>query len=97
MHRGTSELARSTRNLPDQMQSEIDQMVSEYDRSDFDPVSFVSPKNKRVDSVQFILKTESIKKEEAKPKGGTKAGKKGVFGTGFWICSEADPRRCIWI
>lgn len=80
LHRGTSELARSTRNLPDQMQSEIDRMISEYDHSDFDPVSFVSPKNKRVDSVQFILKTESIKKEEAKPKGGTKAGEK----RGLW-------------
>ncbi|MEW9032577.1 MAG: YhgE/Pip domain-containing protein, partial [Planifilum fimeticola] len=79
-HQGTSKLARSTRNLPDQMQSEIDQMVSEYDRSDFDPVSFVSSKNKKVKSVQFVLKTESIKKEEDKPKSGPKEEEN----KGFW-------------
>ncbi|PRX39084.1 putative phage infection (PIP) family protein YhgE [Planifilum fimeticola] len=80
LHQGTSKLARSTRNLPDQMQSEIDQMVSEYDRSDFDPVSFVSSKNKKVKSVQFVLKTESIKKEEDKPKSGPKEEEN----KGFW-------------
>lgn len=80
LHHGTSKLARSTRGLPDQMQSEIDQMVDRYDHSDFDPVSFVSSKNKRVESVQFVIKTESIKKEDDKPKSGPKEeGKRG-----FW-------------
>lgn len=55
-------------------------MVDRYDHSDFDPVSFVSSKNKRVESVQFVIKTESIKKEDDKPKSGPKEeGKRG-----FW-------------
>ncbi|WP_088102942.1 hypothetical protein [Halalkalibacter urbisdiaboli] len=65
LHDGTEELYEATSDLPEQMKEEIDQMLAEYDKSDFEPVSFVSPKNENVDSVQFILKTESIKKEEA--------------------------------
>ncbi|SEH87600.1 X-X-X-Leu-X-X-Gly heptad repeat-containing protein [Halobacillus karajensis] len=64
LHNGTSELASSTSDLPGQIDSEIDQMVDEYDKSDFDPVSFVSSQNENVGSVQFVIKTESIKKEE---------------------------------
>ncbi|WP_036842017.1 X-X-X-Leu-X-X-Gly heptad repeat-containing protein [Pontibacillus marinus] len=64
LHNGTSELASSTSDLPEQMQKEIDQMVNEYDKSDFDPVSFVSSKNEKVTSVQFVIKTKSIKKVE---------------------------------
>lgn len=66
LHEGTSELASSTSDLPDQMQNEIDQMVNEYDKSDFDPVSFVSSDNEKVKSVQFVIKTESITKDEEK-------------------------------
>lgn len=64
LHDGTSTLQQSTSNLPEEMTEEIDKMIAEYDKSDFDPVSFVSEKNKNVQSVQFILKTESIKKPE---------------------------------
>jgi putative membrane protein len=64
LHNGTSELASSTSDLPGQMDSEIDQMVEEYDKSDFEPISFVSSKNEKIGSVQFVIKTESIKKEE---------------------------------
>ncbi len=64
LHDGTSKLASSTSDLPEQMQQEIDKMMNEYDKSDFEPVSFVSPENKKVESVQFVIKTESIKKAE---------------------------------
>lgn len=64
LHDGTNELNNETRNLPEQMQAEINSMIQEYDKSDFEPVSFVSPKNEKVYSVQFVMKTESIKKEE---------------------------------
>ncbi|SFJ78822.1 X-X-X-Leu-X-X-Gly heptad repeat-containing protein [Halobacillus dabanensis] len=56
LHNGTSELASSTSDLPGQMDSEIDQMVEEYDKSDFEPVSFVSSQNEKVGSVQFVIK-----------------------------------------
>ncbi|WP_238389621.1 YhgE/Pip domain-containing protein [Virgibacillus sp. MSP4-1] len=64
LHEGTTDLAESTRDLPDEMQNEIDSMMNEYDKSDFDPVSFVSPKNEKVNNVQFVIKTESIKKDD---------------------------------
>lgn len=65
LHRGTDKLARSTSDLPEEMTEEIDKMIDEYDKSDFDPVSFVAPdKNEDVFSVQFVLKTESLEKEE---------------------------------
>ncbi|MDT8860250.1 YhgE/Pip domain-containing protein [Alkalihalobacillus sp. MEB130] len=61
---GTAELARETSDLPEQMQEEIDAMREQFDKSDFEPVSFVSPKNMNVESVQFILKTEPIELDE---------------------------------
>ena len=64
LHNGTDELYQETKDLPDQMQEEINQMIQEYDKSDFKPVSFVSSKNEKVYSVQFVIKTESIQKEE---------------------------------
>ncbi|WP_053216986.1 coiled-coil domain-containing protein [Virgibacillus senegalensis] len=64
LHDGTAELQESTSDLPDQMKDEVNEMMDEYDKSDFEPVSFVSEKNEAVSSVQFVLKTESIKQEE---------------------------------
>ncbi|WP_456276305.1 YhgE/Pip domain-containing protein [Bacillus sp. AK128] len=64
LYNGTNELYQETKDLPEQMQEEINQMIAEYDKSDFDPISFVSPKNEKVHSVQFVIKTESIEMEE---------------------------------
>lgn len=64
LHNGTTELYQSTSDLPDQMKEEIDQMMAEYDKSDFDAVSFVSSENESINSVQFVIKTESINYEE---------------------------------
>ncbi|GAB3807043.1 YhgE/Pip domain-containing protein [Virgibacillus kimchii] len=60
LHDGTNELYASTNDLPDQIQEEIDEMIAEYDKSDFDPVSFTSSENESINSVQFVLRTESI-------------------------------------
>ncbi|WP_166786799.1 YhgE/Pip domain-containing protein [Jeotgalibacillus salarius] len=65
LYSGTSELASATSELPDQLQVEIDAMLSEFDKSDFEPVSFVSEENESVESVQFVIKTDSVKKEDA--------------------------------
>ena len=80
LHNGTTELHQSTKDLPDQMTEEIDEMISEYDKSDFDAVSFVSDKNENVNSVQFVLKTESIKYEEPEKTKDPVEGEK----EGFW-------------
>lgn len=39
-------------------------MIADYDKSDFDAVSFVSAENEKIYSVQFVIKTESIEKQE---------------------------------
>ncbi|MED3647437.1 YhgE/Pip domain-containing protein [Halalkalibacterium halodurans] len=64
LHKGTKELTNETNDLPEQMQEEIDAMIDDYDKSDFEAVSFVSAKNENIHSVQFILKTEPIEVEE---------------------------------
>jgi putative membrane protein len=79
LHDGTSELHQKTKDLPEKMQAEIDKMLAEYDKSDFKPVSFVSSENKKVSSVQFVIKTESIEMEEKKVKKAEPEEEKG-----FW-------------
>lgn len=79
LHDGTDELYESTRDLPDQMKQEVDQMIADYDKSDFEAVSFTSPENDQVNSVQFVMKTEIIKKEVQKETEKTVKEEKG-----FW-------------
>ncbi|MCR6097443.1 YhgE/Pip domain-containing protein [Salipaludibacillus agaradhaerens] len=64
LEEGTNELYETTSDLPDQMQDEIDDMLAEYEIDDFDAISFVADENENIDSVQFVIKTESITKEE---------------------------------
>lgn len=79
LHDGTNQLYEETKDLPEQMKEEINQMIAEYDKSDFEPVSFVSPKNDKVYSVQFIIKTKGIQKEETETKQAKAEKEKG-----FW-------------
>lgn len=79
LYDGTKKLHDQTSDLPEQMTDEIDQMISDYDKSDFDAISFVSEKNKNVNIVQFVLKTKSIKYE--KPETTEESGKEEK---GFW-------------
>ncbi|WP_342028682.1 YhgE/Pip domain-containing protein [Oceanobacillus limi] len=81
LHDGTTELDESTSDLPDQMTDEIDQMMNEYDKSDFEAKSFVSEENEKVNSVQFILKTESITNEDPET---TDAPEEVEEEKGFW-------------
>ncbi|UTR13852.1 YhgE/Pip domain-containing protein [Salipaludibacillus sp. LMS25] len=76
---GTEELYETTNDLPDQMQEDIDDMLAEYEIDDFDATSFVSEANEKIDSVQFVIKTESILKEEEASKIEEKEEEKG-----FW-------------
>lgn len=65
LHDGTKQLHDATKEIPEQMESKVDQMMSDYDKSDYEPISFVSKENNEIiNSVQFIIRTESIKKEE---------------------------------
>ncbi|MBU8597456.1 hypothetical protein CHH78_12895 [Shouchella clausii] len=61
IHNGAKELEEATADVPEQMQAEIDDMLSQYDKSDFEPVSFVSPENNDViENVQFVFQTERL-------------------------------------
>lgn len=80
LHNGTNQLERSTSNLPAEMTEEIDKMIDEYDKSDFDAISFVeSDKNEEVFAVQFVLQTESLKKEEPETDDDEQEEEKGVW------------------
>ncbi len=63
---GMQQLYSETKDIPKQVQDRIDEYMAPYDKSDYKPVSFVSDKNKNVSSVQFVIKTEKIEKEEPK-------------------------------
>src|SRR5699024_5462931 len=79
LHNGTTKLHQSTRDLPDQMTEEIDEMIADYDKSDFEAISFVSNKNENVESVQFVLKTENIEMDDDETTEEPEEEKKG-----FW-------------
>ena len=64
LHSGTTELQEATSDLPEQIEADADAMMEEYDTSDFEPVSFVSSKNEKVNTVQFVLQTEGIETKE---------------------------------
>lgn len=58
---GTSELSTQSQGIPSRIQSEIDAMLSEFDKSDYKPLSFTSSKNTNATLVQFVMTTEAIK------------------------------------
>lgn len=76
---GTQELADETSNLAGDFESEIDEFMDEFDFSDFEPISFVSSKNQNVNVVQFVLQTESLKKDEVEDEPETKEEKRNIW------------------
>jgi uncharacterized phage infection (PIP) family protein YhgE len=64
LHDGTNALNEEVADVPDQIQAEIEEMKEEYMPSDFDPISFTSPKNTDTTFVQFILKSDGIEPPE---------------------------------
>jgi len=60
LNEGTSKLNDAVADLPKRIEFEIDEIISQYDKSDFTPVSFVSEKNTNVTAVQFVMKTDPI-------------------------------------
>ncbi|MDI9460716.1 MAG: hypothetical protein QM216_01260 [Bacillota bacterium] len=57
---GVNELADGTRDMDEKMLDEINKKIDELLHKDFVPVSFVSPMNTNVKSVQFVLLTDEI-------------------------------------
>lgn len=64
LQEGTALLAQETQGIPDRIQQEIDAMMADYDKSDFQPASFTSLKNTNVTLVQFVMTTDAIEVPE---------------------------------
>lgn len=61
---GTEEFVDETDGMQDEIDTKIDDMIEEFQGTDYDTVSFVSDKNTDVKSVQFVIKAEALKKAE---------------------------------
>ncbi len=62
---GTSTMRAETKGMDTEVADQIDGLVETVTGGDFAAVSFVSEKNTNVQSVQFVMKTNGIQKEEA--------------------------------
>lgn len=62
----TSELRSETRDMDKKLEDEINKAIDEMMGKNYKIRSFVSAKNTSVESVQFIMKTSAIRKEEIK-------------------------------
>lgn len=62
---GTGEFRKQTKDIDEKIETEIDSAIENMTGADFDVISFVSEKNEDVKSVQFVLKTPAIEKEES--------------------------------
>lgn len=65
---GTQTFYDKTGNIDDQILDGIDEAIDEFSGKDYKVKSFVSSKNKNVKSVQFVMKTEGITKQEKEVK-----------------------------
>lgn len=61
---GTGSLYTEVQGMPDEVQKQIDQLLADFDRSDFKPTSFTSTKNTNVDLVQFVIASDPIEVEK---------------------------------
>lgn len=57
---GTKEFVDKTDDIDSKIDEEIDKAIDDIAGGDYKPVSFVSEKNKNVELVQFVMKTEAI-------------------------------------
>ena len=64
LNTGTGKLYAETSTMDTQIQQQIQQILSSIEGEKTDAESFVSEKNENVDSVQFVMKTDAIAKEE---------------------------------
>lgn len=64
---GTDKLHEESQRIPEKVRSEIDALMSDYDKSDFIPRSFVDERNTNVKLVQFVMTTGAIHVPDPEP------------------------------
>lgn len=77
---GTDTLYQSTKDMPEQMEEEVNEMIADFDKSDFEAVSFASAENEQINAVQFVISTESIEKTEQETSEEQPEEQKGFWG-----------------
>lgn len=63
---GTGEFSWETKKMNAELQTQIDDILSSIQGEETETISFVSKKNDNVDSLQFVIQTQAIKKSEPK-------------------------------
>lgn len=61
---GTETMRDETAGMDTEITDQIEELLDSVTGGDFEKTSFVSSKNTNIESVQFVIKTESIQKEE---------------------------------
>lgn len=64
---GTTQLEEESKLIPDKVRTQIDELMADYDKSDFTPTSFVDARNTNVKLVQFVMATEAIHLPDPEP------------------------------
>jgi len=64
---GTKLLRDGTSSMDSEIEKAVADLMDSFTGGDFEPASFISPKNKEVRSVQFIMMTEGIDEPEPAP------------------------------
>lgn len=67
MASGTGEFQQEVPAMKETLEDKIDTLMASLGGEEGDVESFVSPKNTQVDSVQFVIQTSSIEREEPDP------------------------------
>ncbi len=65
--KGTEQLRQGTSSMDGEIENAIDEMLSSYTGGDFEVVSFISPRNTNVESVQFVMQTGGIEEKRIEP------------------------------
>lgn len=64
---GMNEFTDGVSQIPSKVQDSIDEMMEQYNSSDFDAVSFTDSRNENISSVQFVISTDGIELPETQP------------------------------
>lgn len=79
MQDGTKEFYDKTYDMDTEVRDKIDDMLADITGSDEPVVSFVSDKNENVTSVQFVIKTAAIEKEDVEENAAPEETQAGFF------------------
>lgn len=78
--KGTERLKKGTSSMDRDIENTIDELLGSYTGGDFEVISFMSPRNTNVESVQFVMQTQGIDEKQLE----TPVQKENVKPLSFW-------------